>query len=1060
MTRTSDVVSIRCPAPGAAGDATRLIIQAQNRNTARLWSGLSCAAALAVAGIVPAAFAQQRVAAAEEEAPVQEVVVTGSRIAAPNEQSASPIQMLNAKAIEATGQHDVSDVLNQLPQIFNNDLGQDLGNRTSGLTTAGGVATADLRGLGPNRTLVMVDGRRLGQGSPYTFIQSPAPDLDQIPMFMVDRVEVVTGGASAVYGSDAIAGVVNFILKKDVQGLQIDAQYGLDQHSNHNDYAQQLVRSFGLTPLTDSSWDGHNRNFNAIMGTNFADGAGNVTAWLGYYHSDPVSSGQRDFGQCQLTAVTKNGVVTGARCTGSSNSNWFLPLNGPNANNGPYSVSGNSLIPLGSADTTPPASFNSQPYIYMQRQDDRYQAGFNAHMEVNDWIKPYSQFTFMDDRTHQAIAPSALFKDSNPLDQTFGNYYVNCGNPFLSAQQQGILGCTPAQITAANQLDPANQIAVQIGRRNVEGGGRTSDYQHTNYRMVLGAQGDIVKGWSYDAYAQYYYTSFFNSNNKYLNFNSIDNALLVTGTAANPVCASPTAAGAGCVPYNIWQDGGVTDKALNYLSAIGTGEGSTTLRTYHADVTGQLGEYGIKSPVANDGIAVNLGWEHRNENVAFTPDGFEQSGLLSGLGSAAVAINNSVKVDEEFVEARIPVAQDLPFAKDVIFSPGFRHSNYSSSGGVNTYKFDLQWAPSDDIRFRGSYQRAIRAPSIIELYNPNLVGLIQLGDDPCAPSSTGGGPKASLEQCLRTVSPAQAAAFTAAYNGGTIPQATSGQLSQESGGNAHLKPETAKSYSVGFLFSPTIVPGLTGSIDWWDIKVAGEVNTLPADVILSNCLNTGDPTYCSQIVRQPNTFSLTGNAVTTGGYIIQTNVNIGQAEAEGIDLQSAYHMELPAGLGGLRLSMNGSYLIKNNTTPTPTAHTYNCAGLFGSTCQTVNPKWRHIFTTTWSLPWNVDVGANWRFIGKVGYEGNDADPTLAASGQSKFKAYNAYNAQLPNVSYIDLFTSYNVYKGVTLRAGVNNILDKDPPLATFQVTAGGAANTYSTYDSLGRQIYVAVTAKF
>jgi iron complex outermembrane receptor protein len=1027
-----------------------------NRLKSPCFRPLCWAAALAVVGAAPV-FAQDQPAAADETANLQEVVVTGSRIAAPNEQSASPIQVLNTQAIQNTGRNDISDVLNQLPQIFNNDLGQDLGNRTSGLTTAGGVATADLRGLGPNRTLVMVDGRRLGQGSPYTFIQSPAPDLDQIPMFMVERVEVVTGGASAVYGSDAIAGVVNFILKKDVQGIQIDAQYGENWHSNHNGYAQNAVKDFGLTPLTGDSWDGHNRNFNAIMGTNFADGAGNVTAWLSYYHQDPVASGDRDFGQCQLAGNSNNGTtIDSAVCSGSSNSNYFQPETGPNKANA-YSVFGNTFVPRGSVATTPPASFNSQPYIYMQRNDDRYQAGFNAHEDMTDWLKPYAQFTFMDDRTHQAVAPAALFRNSNPNDLATGNYYVNCGNPFLSAQQQGILGCTPAQI-AGNQLDPANQVNVQIGRRNIEGGGRTSDYEHTNYRAVIGSQGEIVKGWSYDGYVQYYYTSFFNSNDKYLNFASIDNALLVTGTAANPKCANPAIA--GCVPYNIWQDGGVTNAALQYLNAIGTGQGSTTLHTYHADVTGQLGEYGIRSPVANDGMAVNVGWEHRNENVNFTPDGLEQSGQLSGFGSAATAINNSVKVDEEFIEMRMPLVQGQPFAKDVIFSPGFRHSNYSTSGGVNTYKFDIQWAPTDDIRFRGSYQRAIRAPSIVELYNPNLVGLIQLGNDPCAPASPGVAPVASLANCLHTVSAAQQAAFTAAYNAGLIPQATLGQLSQETGGNTKLQPETSKSYSVGFGFSPTMVPGLTGSVDWWDIKVNGEVNTIPANVILTRCLNQGDPLYCSQIVRQPNTFSLTGNAIATGGYIVQTNVNIGAAEAEGIDLQAAYKMDLPAGFGGLRFSMNGSYLIKNNTTPLPGAHTYNCAGLFGSTCQTVNPKWRHIMSATWATPWNVDAGLNWRFIGKVGYDGNDPDPTLNASGQNIFGAYNDFDKQLPNISYIDVFASYEVYKGIQIRGGINNVLDKDPPLATFEITSGGAANTYSTYDSLGRQLYLAVTAKF
>ena len=1015
---------------------------------------LVTATLLAAARFTPARAQNQ--ATPPEPGPVQEVVVTGSRIAAPNQTSGSPIQVVSSQNIADTGRNDISDVLNQLPQIFNNDIGQDLGNRTSGLTTAGGVATADLRGLGPNRTLVLVDGRRLGIGSPNTAIQQPAPDLDQIPLFMVDRVEVLTGGASSVYGSDAIAGVVNFILKKDFHGIQVDAQIGENWHSNHNDYAQALVRDSGLSPLTGNSFDGRNRNFNVLFGSTFGEGQGNVTGYLNYYHQDAVPSGARDFGQCQLAPVySDDGTrVIANECLGSSNSNFFNPLAGPNANTA-FSVLGTSFVPWPAAGTTPPAHFNSQPFIFMQRDDTRYMAGFNAHYDLNDWVKPYAQFGFMDDRTHQEIAPSALFRGTNPNNTHSGNYYVNCGNPFLSAQEVGILGCTPAQIAAANQLDPANQAEIEIGRRNIEGGNRLNDYQHTNYRAVLGVRGNIIGDWKYDAYAQFYYTNYFGSSDKYLNYTNIDNALLATRDATgNVVCVT---GGPTCVPYNIFATGGVTNAALDYLQTIGTQRGETTLRTYHADITGELGDYGVRSPLAKDGVVVNFGWEHRNENVTLSPDAVERSGQLSGFGSAVTPINAGVSVEEGFIEVRAPLVQDKPFAKDLVFSPGFRHSAYSTSGGINTYKFDVQWQPLDDVRVRASYQRAIRAPSVVELFNQPLVGLIQLGSDPCAPSAPGlHDAPATLAQCLSTVSPAQAAAFTAAYNAGSIPNAILGQLSQQTGGNPQLQPEKSKSYSAGFVFTPTAIPTLTGSIDWWDIKVDDVIGVIPATLILSQCLDTGDPRFCSQIVRQPNTFSLTGNAVATGGYIIQQNFNIGTAEVEGIDLQSNYKLALPGALGNVRFTFNGSYLIKTTTQPLPGAATYDCVGLFGHTCQTVNARWRHILSTTWQTPWNVDVGFNWRFISKVGLDNNDPDPSLSLAAEG---AYNDVTPHLPNISYIDVFASWNVWKDIQVRGGINNVLDKDPPLASFDLTSGGV-NWYSTYDSLGRQMYLAVTAKF
>ncbi len=284
---------------------------------------------MAVSLVVAAAVTLPAFAADEDEAvQLQEVVVTGSRIAAPNLTSTSPIQVITAKTIQQTGKNDISDVILQLPQNFNNSLGQDLTGNTSGLSAAGGVTTADLRGLGPNRTLVLIDGRRLGNGSPNTAIASPAPDLDQIPVQLIERIDVVTGGASSVYGSDAIAGVVNFIMKRNFEGIQFDAQIGEDIHHNHNSGIQGLARDFGVDPPTGTVKDGRNRNFNLIMGTNFADGKGNATAYFGYLQSDPVYSGDRDFGSCQLEGLqsVKNGPVDGTDCTGSGNSNRFTPL--------------------------------------------------------------------------------------------------------------------------------------------------------------------------------------------------------------------------------------------------------------------------------------------------------------------------------------------------------------------------------------------------------------------------------------------------------------------------------------------------------------------------------------------------------------------------------------------------------------------------------------------------------------------------------------------------------------------------------------------------------------
>ena len=992
----------------------------------------------------PTPPSQPAAAAAAEPGPLQEIIVTGSRIASPNEVSTSPIQVVSSKSIQVSGKTDISDIITQLPQNYNNDLGQDLGNGTSGLSTPGGVATADLRGLGPARTLVLIDGRRLGVGSPNTAIAQPAPDLDQIPAGLVDRVEVVTGGASAAYGSDAIAGVVNFIMKKNFEGVQVDGQFGEYWHNNHDTIVQNLVRQFGYSPPTGTAEDGRNKSFDVLMGTNFADGKGNVTAFLSYRHAEPVASSERDFGACQLFPVQDaKGNVTGLTCGGSSNSNWFEPASGPNKGT-VYSVSGTNFVPYGSVATTPPASFNTQPFIYMTREDDRYNAAFMAHEEINDWFQPYSEFFFMDDKTHQQVAPAALFKDSNPLDPTgAGDYYVNCSNPLLSAQQQGIL-CTPAQI-AADTANPGSATAqVRIGRRNIEGGDRFIDFEHTNYREVLGSKGTFADAWNYDLYGQYFYTSFSDSNQKYLSYEGIGNALLVTGTAANPTCISGS--NRGCVPYNIFSNGGVTQAALNYLYLLGTAQGSETLRTLHADVTGKLGEYGITSPLATEGVGVNVGFEHRNDREVLQPDSAEESQLLSGFGSAVAPIDAGLSVNEEFIELRAPLIQDKPGAKELLFDTGYRRSDYSTAGLTNTYKFEVQYAPIADYRFRASYDRAIRAPSVAELFTPPIVGLTTVAPDPCAPPIS-----FTLLQCERT------GVTAAQYNSGSIPQGTAAQLSEETSGNTALKPEQASTYTMGLNFAPSQIAHLTGSIDYFHIQVKDEIGVIPYLVVLSNCANTGDPTYCSQIVRSPSTGSLTGNSIASGGYVIQKNYNLGTAVNSGIDTQLNYRLDLPPGFGDVSFALNGAYLLHNETTPLPGAHTYDCAGLFGATCQTINPRWHHLFRTTWDMPWDVSASLTWRYIGTVSQDNNSGDPTLHFA---TFGAYDFYNATIPSYSYLDLEATWNVNKVLQLRAGANNILDKDPPVINSDIVAGGAANTYSIYDMFGRQLFVAFTAKF
>ncbi|MFL6549389.1 MAG: TonB-dependent receptor domain-containing protein [Povalibacter sp.] len=971
---------------------------------------------------------------------IQEVVVTGSRIAAPNLTSTSPVQVVTSKEIQQGGHTDAADILNQLPQVLQNSA-VDFSNTSNSLSTPGGLTTVNLRGIGPQRTLVLVDGKRLGVADANTGNPNPSPDLDQVPVALIDRVDVVTGGASAVYGSDAIAGVVNFIMKKDFEGLILDAQYGVFQRDNDNQFIHDLAQPKGIK-LAGSTVDGDTLTFSVTAGANMADGRGNVTGYLMYRTADPITGNDIDFAGCQLSLNSQGNP----RCAGSANSNRFSP-SGSTAR---YSVQGDQFIPWSQDNitTTPPGEFNSNPYVNMYRDNERYMGGFTAHVKMNDGFDPYVNFNFMNDRTRVEIAPSGLFESSNPYNAA-GLYSVNCSNPLLSDQQRGLI-CTPAQV-AADAADPGStSVDLNIGRRNIEGGPRIADFEHDNYRAVFGVRGDISSAWNYDVYGQYYYTSLYNSNTGYLNFANITDALQATGTAAAPECISGNA---GCVPFNIFRDGGVTDDQLAYLYTNGTAYGTVTQKIGHADVTGDLTDYGIKLPTADQGVGVNVGVEWRQEDLLFQPDAAELSGNLAGFAGASVAIDDGYNVKEAFTEIRAPLVQGKTGIYDLVADVGYRYSDYSTAGTADTYKFELQYAPVQDLRFRGSYQHAIRAPNIIELFNPQNYGQQSFfGVDPCARQPNGDPATRSLEDCLRT-------GVTAAQygNGGTtnsIPQCVSNQCGQVTGGNPNLDPEKADTYTFGVTFAPAGL-GLVASIDYYKIKIEDQIGSIPGAFLFEQCLDSGNSEYCSQIVRTP-LGGLTGASVETGGYILQTAVNVAEASVDGIDVQLSYNLPLGDRFGGLSFALNGASVLEANNIPLPgSGQSYDCSGLFGTTCGTITPQWRHNLRISWETPWNLDVSLNWRYIGETSLDANSSDPDLNPNGD-----FDSFNAKLPVRNYFDLSGLWNFGTGTTVRVGINNIFDKDPPLISTNISGTGGPNSYPTYDILGRQAFLGVSQKF
>lgn len=1010
---------------------------------------LKLASAPAVLG-----FALASVAAYAQEAPAADtaedastIVVTGSRLASPNLESASPVTVVSAEEIAITGTTRVEDLVNSLPQVF---AGQG-SNYSNG---ASGAATLNLRGLGSERNLVLVNGRRLVPGDPG----SSAADINVIPGAMVKRIDVLTGGASSVYGADAVSGVVNFVMDTEFEGFRIDGQYSLYQHNN--DIGSQVTNALSARnyPIPrGSNTGGGTVDTTVAFGTSFDEGRGHISAYAGYRKVKAVLQSERDYSACSLNPRTTAQVAANGNlfsCGGSAtsaNGTIFAYDSGGDPANFTSTVfqigSGRTL----SGGFTP---YNFGPLNYFQRPDERYTAGAFAEYEISDSLKPYMEFMFMDDRTVAQIAPSGNF--GNTLS-------INCDNPLLGASQSAVLCDTENLLVSA---DPASAFDVvgntglpayvftdalgnsynrgfaQILRRNVEGGPRRSDLQHTSYRGVLGLKGDVSDAWSYDAYYQYGRTVY---NQIYLNDFSVTRlgrALDVIDdpnkAGVNPVCRSVLdGTDPNCVPWDIWGTGTVTPEALKYVQAPGFAKGINTTQILSGYFSGDLGTYGIKSPAANDGFGIVLGAEYRKETLDFQTDVSFQTGDLAGQGAPTPSVAGNFDVKEFFSELRAPLAQES-FVYDLTLTAGYRHSSYSVGGGssfkTDTYKLEGEFAPIRDIRFRGGYNRAVRAPTLQDFFAPQIVGL-DGSDDPCAGFAITAADTGCLAQGLSV--------------GQIVAPNPANQYNGLGGGNPSLQPEIADTWTAGVVLQPGFLRGFSMSIDWFNIKVKNAIQGIGADTIITQCTNTADPFFCNLINRDAS-----GSLWrSSNGYIINTPQNIGYASTRGIDISSAYSRQL--GIGRLNLSFVGTWLDKLESFDGITVPV-DCVGYHGGLCGTPNPSWRHQMRVGLDTKMGIGVSARWRYFNGVTQDRASSNPNLSGTTQPA-------NLRIPAISYFDLSMTADIGKSYKFRLGVNNVLDKTPPQVSGAACPSGACNgnTWAqVYDALGRYAYVGVTLDF
>jgi iron complex outermembrane recepter protein len=998
------------------------------RNTRErlLASSMICGAAIL-------GFATQASAAAAADAAageVSEIVVTGTRIPSPNLTSIAPVTTVGNADIKAQGVTRIEDITNSLPQVFAGQ-GSSISNGSTG------AATVNLRGLGSSRTLVLIDNRRLMPGDPA----DPAADLNFIPASLVERVDVLTGGASATYGADAVAGVVNFIMLKNFEGVRLDAQYSGYQHDNHEGEIQSVLRTAAAGASdpsqfkfpTGSTWDGEGSEVSLTLGVNAPDGKGNITAYATYRQNNAILEGQRDFSSCTLNSGTPNFAEFG--CGGSGTA---FP-----ARVGSFLVDPTTFNTFRAR--TGHDVFNFGPANFFVRPDERYSLGAFAHYEIAPWATAYMDTMFMDDNSTSQIAAGGIFA---------GTFSINCANPLLSPQERHSLAAVGGGFCDAPTL-PNAVFTGTVARRlqAAEAGGRDSELRHTDYRIVIGLRGDLGKNWNYDGYMQYGSVQLQAHQTGNFNTNRINQALNVVNGPNGPVCAP--GADAGCVPLNIFTSQFIAPAALTFLNAGSFNQGNTIERVASIAFTGKLGDYGIKSPMASEGVGVALGAEYRREHLDSVADFLSTNGLVNGNGGAAPPVNGGFDVYELFGEARVPLVSDMPFAKNISMELGYRFSNYSSVGNTNTYKVAGDWEVIDGLRFRGGYNRAVRAPNVIELFAPQNV-VLDGTQDPCAGLSAAN-PLVATCASVFHLTTGQVLA---------IEKNPANQYNGQVGGNPNLKPEISDTYTAGVVWQPSFVPGLNISLDYFNIKVDQFIGGIGANLILSQCLSTQNPFFCNLVHREPGNNSL---FIDNTGFVQDTTLNTGSLKTTGVDLNVSYRTDLSTlGLGdngSVSVNMVGTWLDQLDTQPLPGGPTYNCKGLYGTVCGIPAPEWRHKARLTWNTPYSygdwvksLSFSAQWRYFGKVTLDAYNSDPQLNNPGL-QYETDRTFHS----TSYIDLTANFTVHNNLNFRVGVNNVFDKDPPIVGSSNCPVGACNggTFAqVYDALGRFVFVGLSADF
>jgi iron complex outermembrane recepter protein len=957
------------------------------------------------------------------------IVVTGTRIARPDLEVASPVNVITAQELSLRQSNTAEELLRDLPSVRPNG-GPGVNNGTDG------SSTVDLRGIGPNRTLVLLDGKRI-----VPFGLDGVTDLNTIPSALLERVDVVTGGASSVYGADAVAGVVNFITKRNFSGIEASTAY----------------RITGLGDAKSLKGD-------IVIGANLEDGRGNVVLGLGYTKTDQLNQDARKFGVAALSTVT--GTPQGSQTAVPS----FLLGPAITGATGPLGAVYDTA--LGRFRTaTDPDTYNFNPDNLYQTPLERYNIYAQGRYEITPAVEAYASAMFTRNTVASSAAPSGTF--TNPYSLPLSNPYLNAatrtqlcgagGASFTSGTgiKSGVL--TPAQCAAAGSATSVTspdyqEVAVTLARRFVEYGPRFTSFESSQFQVQTGLRGNITDSIKYDISAQYGETV---QNQTRLNWGSYSRVQQALRAFNTTTCSTTTN---GCVPINLFGPAGsITPQMISFFSLDAFIKRQVTQTVVTGAISGDL--FGLTSPFAEGAVAFSVGGEYRKLAAKAQPDQASsiQSEVL-GTGARVPTDSGSYNVKEVFGELIIPLIQEKPFFHSLTVESGIRYSDYSTTGPSTTWKAGGTWEPVEGLKLRGMYQRAVRSPNISELFASPVTGLSNLTTDPCqAALPVGNALLTAL--CVATGAPASSIGF--------IPQPSAGQINATTAGNRLLNVEKSKSITLGMVLAPPQVRGLSLTVDYFQIRVTSAITQPAQGDILNGCYSTSlNPTqtfngFCQLIGRNPINGGLNGAGETRG--VVLGFSNLGIIDTSGVDVGFRYKLSLGGAdskAGSLALGVFGTYLDHYWFQANPLAITRDCTARYSTNCTNPRPKFKVNTRLTYSNG-PFDVSMLWRHVSGVNIEPAAPSPRPAltvpqSGGPNPANVLDAYE-KISAFNYFDLALQAEVSENLNLTLTVNNLLNKQPPVVGSG--AGGTAfnngNTFpTTYDVLGRAFNIGARLKF